>query len=420
MATLDDLRQRLVPEFEAELSRLAAVWFPRCLDREQGGYLCDFDRRWRPSGLQHKMLEFQARQCSAAARLAAWMPARQDLRDAALHGFRYLAEKVWDQADGGWFRMLDRQGNPLEAGTKHGHGTAYAISAAVACHELSREPACLDLARAAFAWLEDHAHDREHGGYFVYYRRDGSPILAPEPAPAPGPAQDAIGTPLGCKDANTTSDLLRAFIDLYRVWPDGLLRTRIEELVLILRERLVVAPGLLHMFTQPDWSPLPDLVRYGQVLRVASHLLMASHALGRAGDAATADMATAMIDTMLQVAWDQRGGGFFYAGPGLGQTHIEGSLVVAQGKAWWVQADGIRALLQVVLERPSQAAHYASRLEDLWRYIKSQLIDTRRGGWYAAGLDRTPEARRRPKATLWKDASHETEALLHCLSLLRA
>src|SRR5574337_631902 len=104
MGALEDLWQRLVPEFETELARLAAVWFPRSLDRQQGGYLCDFDRRWRPSGPQHKMLEFQARQCLAAARLAAWLTERQDLRDAALHGFRYLAGTCWDQVNGGWFR----------------------------------------------------------------------------------------------------------------------------------------------------------------------------------------------------------------------------------------------------------------------------------------------------------------------------
>ena len=43
--------------------------------------------------------------------------------------------------------------------------------------------------------------------------------------------RDAIGTPIGYKDANTTSDLLKAFADLFRVWPDALLRTRLEEML---------------------------------------------------------------------------------------------------------------------------------------------------------------------------------------------
>src|SRR5579872_4504359 len=56
------MRAPLRNELEAELRRLMGVWFPRCVDREHGGFLCDFDYRWKPSGSQVKMLEYQARQ----------------------------------------------------------------------------------------------------------------------------------------------------------------------------------------------------------------------------------------------------------------------------------------------------------------------------------------------------------------------
>jgi mannobiose 2-epimerase len=176
--------------------------------------------------------------------------------------------------------LLDRNGTPLEDGTKHGHGSSYAISACVYCYELTADLACLELAKAAFAWLDEHAHDNVHGGYFVYYQRDGCPILANDQAGINGKLRDAIGTPIGCKDANTTSDLLKAFSDLYLVWPDALLKQRLQELLRIVRDRLVVAPGLMHMYRLPDWTPLPDFVRYGQVVRSASHRL--ADRLGRA------------------------------------------------------------------------------------------------------------------------------------------
>jgi mannobiose 2-epimerase len=132
----------------------------------------------------------------------------KELYDIALHGFRYLKERMWDAQSGGWFRLLDRSGNPLEGGVKHGHGSSYAISACVCCYELTEEQACLELAKTAFGWLEEHAHDSVNGGYFVFYHRDGCPILSES---FHGTLRDAIGTPIGCKDANTTSDLLKAF-----------------------------------------------------------------------------------------------------------------------------------------------------------------------------------------------------------------
>src|SRR5437660_2535916 len=226
-------------EIENELDFILKAWFPRTIDTEYGGFLSDFDYRWRAKGPQHKMLEYQARQTIAAAKGAQRF---KELYDTALHGFRYLKERMWDAQSGGWFHLLDRSGNPLEGGVKHGHGSSYAISACVCCYELTAGQACLELAKTAFAWLEEHAHDSVNGGYFVFYQRDGCPILSNDQAGFHSNLRDPIGTPIGSKDANTTSDLLKAFSDLHRVWPDALLKQRLQELLRIVRDRLAVGP----------------------------------------------------------------------------------------------------------------------------------------------------------------------------------
>jgi cellobiose epimerase len=405
----------LCNQIDTELESILKAWFPRTIDLEYGGFLCDFDYRWRPRGLQHKMLEYQARQTIAAARGAS---RSKDLRDTALHGFRYLKEKMWDADSGGWFRLLDRTGNPLEGGTKHGHGSSYAISACVCCYELTAEPACLELANAAFAWLDKHAHDSVHGGYFVYYQRDGCPILSNDQAGFHEKLRDAIGTPIGYKDANTTSDLLKGFSDLYRVWPDALLKERLQELLHIVRDRLVVAPGLMHMYTHPDWTPLPDFVRYGQVLRSANHLVAAAKTPDDAVDPLTLSVAKSMVDMMVRVAWDPVVGGFHLAGSGFGPVDLENTTVFVRTKSWWPQADGMRALLEMAHLHPAKATSYVALFERLWQYIKNYIRDPRYGGWFAAGLDTNLEARKQPKASIWKDCSHEVEALLDCLSML--
>jgi mannobiose 2-epimerase len=409
-------RQSLRNELETELDRLQHVWFPRSVDQENGGFLCDFDECWRPSGPQHRMLEYQARQTIAAAQSAACAPASAFLREAASHGFRYLHEVMWDRGRGGWYRVLDGSGAPLELATKHGHGSAYAISACVACYELTGNPECLELAKSAFAWLDEHAHDSRYGGYFVFYEADGTPILSSDFLP--GQPRDAIGTPIGFKDANTTSDLLKGFSDLYRVWPDPLLRKRLEEMHCILRDRLVVAPGVMHMYAHPDWTPLPDFVRYGQILRSANQLLFASETLAGAVEAKAAEVAKAMIDTMLRVAWDSNRGGFYLAGSSFGPVAIDGTIVEVKMKSWWVQADGMKALLTMARLHPDGASEYMEHFLQLWDYVKKHMIDTEHGGWFPAGLDTDPEAGRRRKASVWKDCSHEMEALLDCLMMI--
>src|SRR5689334_4261989 len=393
MRTVRSMSKLLRQEIESELDSILKAWFPRTMDRECGGFLTDFDYRWRPRGLQHKMLEYQARQTTSAAQGASRF---KDLRDIALHGFRYLKERMWDAHSGGWFRLLDRSGSPLEGGVKHGHGSSYAITACVCCYELTGEHDCLELAKTAFAWLEKHAHDNVHGGYFVFYQRDGSPILSNEQAGFNGKLRDAVGTPIGYKDANTTSDLLKALSDLYRVWPDALLKERLYELLHVVRDRLVVAPGLMHMYTDPDWTPLPDFSRYGQVVRSAVQLLAAARSFDGAVDPLTSDVTKSMLDMMVRVAWDQERGGFHLAGSAFGPISLENATVFVPTKAWWPQAEGMRLFLEMARLHPKEATKYARLAEQLWRYITTYLRDARYHGWFAAGLDINPEARKQP------------------------
>jgi mannobiose 2-epimerase len=275
----------------------------------------------------------------------------------------------------------------------------------------------LELAQRAFTWLETHAHDDKHGGYFVFYRQDGTPILSSDETPQ---IRDAIGTPIGFKDANTTSDLLKGFSNLYRVWPDALLRRRLEELLCIVRDRLVVAPGVMHHYANPDWTPVPDLVRYAQVLHSANHLLSASAAINGTVDPMTGKVAKSIADTMLRVAWDPDQGGFHLAGSSFGPTSVENRTIFVRDKYWWAQTEGLDLLLTMAQLHPTDVADYFAQFARLWEYIKTYIIDPRHGGWFAAGLDTNPEARKGPKATMWKDCSHEVQSLLDCLLILKS
>ena len=50
MAEFESLKKHLPLELETELRKLVDVWFPRSIDREHGGFLCDFNYRWKPLG----------------------------------------------------------------------------------------------------------------------------------------------------------------------------------------------------------------------------------------------------------------------------------------------------------------------------------------------------------------------------------
>ena len=273
-----------VKEFDTAMRRhVLDAWFPRCLDTIHGGFLCDFDRSWASCGPHEKLLEFQARQTLLAADACLRYAEDPRLREAALHGLRYLGEVMWDGANGGgWFHRMDRAGQPLASHTKHAHGAAYAIEACVAVHEATGDPAALRLAQDGFGWLDRHARDPEFGGYFGFLTRDN--LVIRDPADCPwGSQTDTIGTEIGLKDANVHSDLLETFVRLYRVWPDARVGERLAEVLDIMSDKMLVpSTGALHIFVTPDWRPIPHLTRAGYQCQAAYRLTTAIELSGDA------------------------------------------------------------------------------------------------------------------------------------------
>ena len=413
----EGIRTRWVREFRDALETLLDVWFPRVIDREYGGFLCDFDYRWRATGPHRKMLEFQARQTRLAAVAAEFLPERADLRAAAEHGFSYLREAMWDPEYGGFYRLLDRAGSPLEERTKHGHGTAYTLSACVDHHRLTGSDLSLDLAKRGFAWMEHHAHDHSHGGYFGYYRRDGRPILNRTDSIPEYPARDPIGTPLGLKDVNTTKDLMETLGLLGGLWPDERVLERLREVLTIVLERVVAPPGSVHMYFNPDWTPIPDLAYYGHNVHLAALLPTAAAPLGVEEREKAEATARLLLDCALEYAWDPSTGGFAYAGSTFGRIYLEDQVWYMDTKYWWPQAEGLVDLIYFAMK--DGRGVYADRAAALWRYIQTNLVDARYGGWFRMGRDAPGrDVRKLPKADLWKDGSHEGTALMRCIRIL--
>ncbi|MGH7551299.1 MAG: AGE family epimerase/isomerase [Gemmatimonadota bacterium] len=399
------------------------VWFPRSIDSEYGGFLCDFDRRWSSCGPHTKLLEFQARHTLLAAEASQLYPGDERLRHAARHGFRYLREVMWDRDSGGWFHRLDRAGEPLEADTKHTHGAAYALQACAAVYRASGDSSALDLACDAFEWLEAHAHDRFDGGYFGLLARDGTVILDASRLPWDSEL-DTIGTPVGLKDLNVHSDLLEALIHFHGVRPVPTVAERVKELVSVICDRALTSGGALAYLFQPNWRPVPHLVRFGTGLQTIHRLISA----GRVVDdlEPLARIAHRIARHALEVGWDRDRGGFCFAAPATAPTAIEGHDVFVRRKSWWVQAEGLRAMLALSALQP-QDADYAPYFHRLFDLLKRDFLDQRYGGMYATGLDHLPRWRRKlgraaapsdhqRKGTEWKDASHDGRAWLDCLA----
>jgi cellobiose epimerase len=410
LALADTIRHSLHDE-------LLAAWYPRAIDREQGGFLSQWEFDWRPSGAQDKMIVTQARHVWTTARASQIFPADTMLLAAAAHGVRFLRDRMWDREQGGFYWLVTRDGTPKpEDGRiiKQAYGEAFGIYALAAYYDVSRDTAALRLAQDAFRWLDAHAHDPVHRGYFNYLQRDGTPF------------REGIGRNTA-KDQNSSIHLLEAFTELYRVWPDPTLRDRLREMLELIRDRIVVEPGTLTLYSTAEWTPVSyrdsseavrradryyhDHVSFGHDVETAYLLLEAAEALGLERDARTMRITKRMLDHSLRTGWDAAVGGFYEAG-----YYYKGSpslTVVDDTKNWWAQAEGLNTLLIFGDLYPNDPLRYHERFLAQWRYVTTYLIDHEHGGWYAGGIDKQPAMRRALKGQIWKAAYHDGRALMN-------
>jgi mannobiose 2-epimerase len=417
------------PRRESDLARARALlhrhgidaWFPRCLDREQGGFLCDFDRAWRPCGDHGKLLEFQARTTLFAAEALRARPDEPRLAEAVRHGFAWLSGPQWDEVHGGWFHRVSRHGAPLGAGVKHAHGAAYAIEACAGVFEATGDPAALSLAREGVRWLERAHRDRARGGWVGPATREGVPIT--DPALAPGNARlDGIGTPVGWKDGNVHSDLVETFLRLESVRPDPLAASCLAHAVEVTAERLAdPETGGQFFFASAGLVGVPRSHRASNEVQTASRLLAASAHLG---EPRLRDRAVRLVERAIEHGKDPRRPGLFL----VSRTPPPDDVLVGSGqpRAWWVQVETLVASLGLHVDDPSDP-RWPALFHETFDHLFDAYVDERRLGLFpeprgARPLLRRPDSLAPPRSTrksyAWKDGSHEARAALFLLSHL--
>jgi mannobiose 2-epimerase len=399
-------------------------WYPQAMDTIDGGYLSSFTYDFKPTADQDKMIVTQARHTWTNAKASLRYPKVDRYKDGARHGFAFLKDVMWDKTYGGFYTLVDKQGNVKGDSSKTAYGNAFGIYALAAYYASSKDTMALNLAKSAFYWLENGSHDPVLKGYYQHLQRNGMPIHRQPNTPST--------TDTGYKDQNSSIHILEALTELYQVWPNELLRERLNEMLLLIRDTIVTPKGYLTLFLQPDWKPVSfadsseevivrhhylDHVSFGHDVETAYLMLEASHVLELHDDTTTLRIAKKMVDHALINGWDNAVGGFydeayyFKDKPGITITH--------DTKNWWAQAEGLNALLLMADLFPDDEMQYYAKFEMLWKYTDTYLIDHTYGDWYAGGLDKQPEMKTALKGNIWKGIYHHYRSLDNCIQRLR-
>lgn len=407
------------------LDNIFKRWYPLSIDTVYGGFFSDIDYKWKLSGKQNKMIVTQARHIWSTSNAALFYDSPEEkveLLKIAKHGFKFLRDKMWDKEFGGFYELVNREGEVVKENgeiVKTAYGNAFAIYGLATYYKASGDSLALKLAEKTFNWLEKNSYDPVYGGYFQFISRDGKPF------------KDGYRN-VPPKDQNSSIHLLEAFTELYSVNPNDKLKVRLNSLLTLIRDKIVTDKGYLTLFLNRDLAPVSyrdasdeirnknyefDHVSFGHDIETAYLMLETSEALEIYDDTTTLRVAKKMVDHSLKNGWDKKFGGLFDGG--YYYKDEDTITIVRNTKEWWSQVETLNSALLMSELFPDESSYYKKFCEQ-WDYIKRYLIDNDNGGWYWGGIDQVPRNKFFPKGTIWKANYHTSRTLINCIRKLPA
>jgi mannobiose 2-epimerase len=371
-------------------------WFTRSV-REDGGFHQNFAHDWSPMPSEGWGLVFQGRHLWTAA-TAARTQGDPDgrLRRIADHGLAMILGPLRDKAHGGFFWSLDAEGQP-KPGHKHAYGIAFALYGLAAHARAFPDGGAKEHALEAFHWFDRHAFDADLGGYFECLAVDGTPFRELEPGESP------LGWP-GARSLNSHLHITEALAELAQATGDPLVCKRLEGLLRLLREKLIVPVSrdgaILHELFSHDWTPLPAPANYGHSVETGMVMALAARALGQPVDF---DLMQALLRQSLRAAG--RNGALAASGTALRADR--GPWI------WWVQAELLLPRALLACDRPDALE---ADWQETWRWIDRHMVDHENTGWHP-WLNADLSAPGSPKSDFWTEPYHQARAVIGAASV---
>ncbi len=395
----------LLPQFEKELDSLAKAWLPRVLDKEAWGFHQNWDETWQKAEDESRFLVFQGRLTWVAGAVGLYDPSQKaSMSSYALHGARGLMEVMWDKDKGGWWWETDLSGRPLEScrDQKHTYGTAFGLYGLASALRLTGSPQVKAWLEEAFDWVDTHGHDKEHGGLRDALGADGRVLTSPL---HPSQPIDFLSSSFGDKSQNTALHVLEALTEVYKAMPNPKTRERLEEMLDITLDKMLLPGGWLAVRFTRDWSPTDIRPSWGHDIEAAFLIVEARRALGRPigrEDAIAEAIVVKSLDGL-----DEEQGGFWDA---------IWNKESGKSKTWWAQAEAIGALALFAARPGPNQSRFSDALKNIWSFTDQNFIDKTQGGWISYVTPDGQPFGSKAKSHEWQGVYHEVRGLLNAVN----
>ena len=314
----------------------------------------------------------------------------------AFRSYTYILAHFADRAFGGVYWSLDAKGKMLN-GKKQIYGLAFCIYAMSEYYKAGKDSQALHFAKELYNLIEQYSYDKKNGGYIEAFTREWN---------------DSVDLRLSYKDdnekktTNTHLHIIEAYSNLYGIWPNAILKEKIESLLENFDRHMInKETGHLNLFMNEEWRVQSTLVSYGHDIEAAWLLQQCAVIIGNElYEDKFKQSAITLADDAAE-GLDEDGGLWYEFEP------AENNLI--KEKHSWPQAEAMVGFFNAY--QLTGNGKYLDYSIDSWNFIKQYIRDEKNGEWYwGINADRT--SMQKEKAGFWKCPYHNSRA---CMEIIK-
>ena len=381
-------------ELHIELSSILKFWQENTIDNEFGGFYGKLDNSNNVFADAPKGSVLNSRilwTFSAAYNLTG----NDDYLRTAERSFGDFVDHFIDKKYGGVYWSVDYKGDPFDS-KKQFYALSFAIYGLSEYYQCTKNKKAKELAKELYNLIIEHSYDTINGGYIEALSEDWKEINDLRLS-----KKDANEK----KSMNTHLHILEGFANLYRIWPDEVLKNKIAELINIFLDHIIEKKtNHLVLFFDEKWKVKSNIISYGHDIEAAWLIQEAAEVIGdnalvekfKNKSVEIANAATEGLD---------KDGGLWY------EYNADENHLIKE-KHSWPQAESMIGFFNAW--QISGDEKYLQKSILSWRFVKEHIIDKKNGEWFW-GVTENYSLMKEDKVGIWKCPYHNSRA---CIELI--
>ncbi|HVM89355.1 MAG TPA: AGE family epimerase/isomerase [Puia sp.] len=382
-------------ELDEELHDILSFWINHTIDNSNGGFFGEVDNSNKAQSESPKGSVLNSRilwAFSAAFRYTK----KNEYYAVAERAYKYIIQHFIDKQYGGVYWSVDCKGNLLN-GRKQMYALAFCVYSLSEFHKIRPHDSALNYAIEIFRIIEQYSYDKKQKGYIEAFDMNWKPLA---------------DFRLSKKDANEKKTMnshlhiIEAYANLYEIWPENFLKSKIENLLEVFDHYIIDKDRHLCLFFDEHWNPKSKIISYGHDIEAAWLLQQCAEKINHYEWVRKMKENAILITESAMEGLDHDGGLWC-------EFNSNNKTLLAE-KHWWPQAEAMVGFMNAY--EISKDGKYLELSYKSWQFVKRYIKDNNNGEWFWGINADYSVMQNQDKAGFWKCPYHNTRA---CLELVK-